>query len=42
MFIIWKTTIFPDITADSFHRENVRLPAAGPKVLACEIFGKRI
>ena len=34
--------IFSDITADSFHWENVRLPAAGPKVLVCEIFGKRI
>ena len=34
--------IFSDITADSFHWENVRLPENGEKRLVCEIFGKRI
>jgi len=34
--------IFSDITADSFHWENVRLPEGGEKRLVCEIFGKRI
>ena len=33
--------IFSDITEDSFHWENVRLPANGEKKLVCEIFGKR-
>ena len=34
--------IFSEITADSVHWENVRLPASGQKILVCEIFGKRI
>ena len=33
--------IFSDITADSFHWENVRLPENGEKRLVCEIFGRR-
>lgn len=34
--------IFSDITADSFHWENVRLYENGERFLVCEIFGKRI
>ena len=34
--------IFSDITADTFHWENVRLPENGEKRLVCEIFGKRL
>ena len=34
--------IFSDITADSFHWENVRIKDNGEKYLLCEIFGKRI
>jgi len=34
--------IFSDITADSFHWENVRMKDNGERFLVCEIFGKRI
>lgn len=34
--------IFSDITQNTFHWENVRLPENGDKILVCEIFGKRI
>ena len=34
--------IFSDITADSFHWENVRLYGDGKRKLVCEIFGRRI
>lgn len=34
--------IFSDITADSFHWENVRLPSDGERRLVCEIFGRRV
>lgn len=34
--------IFSDITADSFHWENVQIFADGRRNLICEIFGKRL
>ena len=34
--------IFSDITADSFHWENVRIYSNGERKLVCEIFGKRL
>lgn len=34
--------IFSDITADSFHWENVRLTDDGEKFLICEIFGSKV
>ena len=34
--------MFSDITADSFHWENVRMKDNGERLLVCEIFGKRI
>ena len=33
---------FSDITADSFHWENVRLYSNGERKLVCEIFGRRV
>ena len=34
--------IFSDITANSFHWENIRLTDDGEKFLICEIFGRKV